>query len=251
MTGRVLGGLMAAWVLWSGAAAASALCPVPPGADSAATGLVHSRAALAAGHPLTVVAMGSSSTEGVGATTITATYPAQLDAILEQRHATSAIQVLNKGIGGETAGANLVRFDKDVLAAKPDLVVWQVGTNDSFQKVPLDAFAATLRDGIARIRKTGADVILMNPQSFPGEAKVESYPAYASTVVALGRELDVPVLDRYRIMAWWLESRHFAADQVLSTDGLHLKDLSYRCLAEFVADMIDTPRVVSEKTAAR
>ncbi|MGQ9369712.1 SGNH/GDSL hydrolase family protein [Azospirillum sp. ST 5-10] len=242
MIGRVLGGVLAIALLWAGGATASELCPLPPESGRpVAADLPRTRDALAAGRPLTVVALGSSSTEGVGASAPSKTYPAQLEALLGQRLKAARIAVLNKGVGGETAGANLARFDRDVLAAKPDLVVWQVGTNDSFQRVPLPAFVAAVRDGAALARDAGADLILMNPQYFPGERDVDSYAAYVDAVQALGRELGVPVVDRHSVMKWWLDSGRFTADAILSPDGYHMRDPSYRCLAEFVADVIATP----------
>lgn len=251
MRGRCLAGLALAAFLWTGTALGSDQCPVAPGADPVATGLLRTRMALAEGRPLTIVALGSSSTQGTGASSEKATYPAQLDAILSQRHPGQRIAVLNRGIGGESAGANLGRLAGDVLAARPDLVVWQIGTNDSFQNVPLDAFAATVREGVERIRAAGADIIFMNPQSFPGEVKFPAYRGYADAVLDLGRELGVPVLDRYGIMKWWLDSGRFPADAILSADGLHLKDPSYHCLAEFVADMIEPPVSRTARAAIR
>ena len=39
------------------------------------------------------------------------------------------ITVLNRGVNGEEAADMLARLDTDVIAEKPDLVLWQVGTN--------------------------------------------------------------------------------------------------------------------------
>src|SRR5580700_9930602 len=39
------------------------------------------------------------------------------------------IEVINRGVGGEDAKEMLARLDKSVLAERPDLVLWQVGTN--------------------------------------------------------------------------------------------------------------------------
>jgi hypothetical protein len=37
------------------------------------------------------------------------------------------ITVINRGVNGETAQEMLARFDRDVFAANPDLVLWQAG----------------------------------------------------------------------------------------------------------------------------
>ena len=44
------------------------------------------------------------------------------------------IDVLNRGVGGQEATTELPRFEPDVLAEEPALVIWQVGTNAVFRK---------------------------------------------------------------------------------------------------------------------
>src|SRR5262249_60364556 len=79
--------------------------------------------------PITVVAIGSSSTAGAGASSSAASYPSRLEVELKERFPHLTIKVLNRGVGGEEAADMLARFDKSVLAEQPDLVVWQLGTN--------------------------------------------------------------------------------------------------------------------------
>jgi lysophospholipase L1-like esterase len=248
---RVFGVLTAIALLWAGGTAASDLCPVPVGAEPAtpSTELARTRAVLASGGPLKIVAMGSSSTQGHGASVPSAAYPAQLQAMLGLAYGGSRIKVVNKGVGGDTAGANLVRFARDVLSEKPDLVIWQIGTNDSVGNVPVGQFKATVREGAALVRAIGADLIFMNPQYFLREVRYASYSAYVAAVSELGHELKVPVLDRYGIMKWWVDSGLFKTDAILSSDGFHMKDPSYHCLAEFLTRMIELPALQGKVTA--
>src|SRR5262245_3581953 len=60
--------------------------------------------------PIKIVAIGSSSTWGAGATSWETTYPARLEAELKERLPGLPITVLNKGIGGEEAAQMLARF---------------------------------------------------------------------------------------------------------------------------------------------
>jgi lysophospholipase L1-like esterase len=119
----------------------------PPSASivQASAGLV--RAALIADGKLTIVCLGSSSTQGVGATAPGRTYPAQLDAILKRRLPGLGVEVANRGIGGEVVSDNLNRLDRDALALRPDLVVWQVGTNDALRGLPPVELARTAEAG--------------------------------------------------------------------------------------------------------
>src|ERR1035441_4278134 len=78
-----------------------------------------------AGAPITIVAIGSSSTAGAGASSPAKSYPSQLAVELKKQFPYNSITVLNRGANGEEVADMLRRFDKAVVAAKPDLVLWQ------------------------------------------------------------------------------------------------------------------------------
>src|SRR5499427_9805113 len=84
---------------------------------------------LANGKPIKIVALGSSSTFGAGASTAAASYPSRLAAELVRRFPASEITVLNRGVNGDEIGGMLARLDGAVIAETPDLVLWQLGTN--------------------------------------------------------------------------------------------------------------------------
>jgi acyl-CoA thioesterase-1 len=70
-----------------------------------------------------------------------------------------------------------------VIAAKPDLVLWQLGTNSVIRHHRLCDHGAAIRAGLAKIRATSADVVLIDPQFAPKvikKADVEPMPALIS-----------------------------------------------------------------------
>ena len=75
--------------------------------------------------------------------------------------------MLNRGVGGEEVPDMLARFDSAVIAAKPDLVLWQLGTNSVIRDHKLADHDALIRAGLAKIRAVGADVVLIDPQFAP------------------------------------------------------------------------------------
>lgn len=215
------------------------ICAAPTLVQAAsARQLPHTSVALSRTHDLRIVAVGSSSTEGIGASGPSKTYPAQLDAILEQRFPGTRIDVVNKGIGGETAAGTLARLDRDVLSLHPDLVIWQLGTNDALGKVDAKVFGMQAVEGIKRIRESGADLMLLEPQFLPKQVGNATYAAYVDAVRALGAAHGVPVFRRSEVMKHWLDSKQFTPDTMLSSDQLHMTDASYRCLAELMANAI-------------
>ncbi len=140
---------------------------------------------LAAGLPLTVVAIGSSSTSGAGASSSAASYPARLEVELKERFPTRTIRVLNRGISGEVASDMLARFDKAVFAEQPDLVLWQVGTNTVLRGESLAGAQSLIHEGVERIRARGIDVVLIDAQYAP---KIIVRPDAESMVAFLSSE---------------------------------------------------------------
>ena len=206
-----------------------------------------------------IVALGSSSTQGAGASSPKMCYPAQLEAELNRRFSPDKhFEVVNLGIGGEMADDMLARIDRDVLSRKPDLVIWQTGVNDALAGRPMEDFRMELAQGIDAIRGAGADVIILDLQYYPRSERVEGYKSYLNTMWSVAQEKSVPVLKRHAFMKHLLDSRQFTAAQILAPDLFHLNDLSYRCLGNLVADAIGDgleqairPRQRNKTAAAR
>ena len=130
--------------------------------------LPHLAEAIRGQRPLRIVAMGSSSTAGRDDVV---PYPHRLEMYLrapyKDRFPDLRIDVLNRGRGGEEAIEELRRFDRDIFAKQPSLVIWQVGTNAVFHKERYDleeVAAAIAAAGLARLRGQPIDVLLMDPQ---------------------------------------------------------------------------------------
>lgn len=185
-----------------------------------------------------IVALGSSSTEGAGASSSTRSYPAQLEQALRQRVPSHHFEVINRGKGGQLAADMLARIDTDVIAAWPALVIWQTGVNDAIRNIDVAQFRATLEAGIARFKAHAIDVVLLDLQYYPTAAKVPAYRAYLDVIRDTGARLEVPVFRRFALMTHLIESRQFKAEELLAPDLFHQNDLSYSCLAAAMADAV-------------
>jgi acyl-CoA thioesterase-1 len=205
-----------------------------PAETSALPHVAHS---LAAGGPLRIVAFGSSSTEGIGASSPAAAYPARLAAALKQAQPQSAerIAVINRGIGGEAVDDMLARLDRDVIAPRPDLVIWQTGSNDPLRGVSLDHFRAATIAAVHRIQEAGIDVVLMEPQWCP---KLDATPGayrFRDAVREIGTTLGLPVIRRSEMMQAWIAEGTLTREQLFAPDGLHMADRGYDLLGQAVS----------------
>jgi hypothetical protein len=187
---------------------------------------------LADGRPIMIVAIGSSSTAGAGASSPAANYPSRLQVELNQRFRGHPITVVNRGVGGEEIGDMLKRFDKAVVAAKPDLVLWQLGTNSVLRNHPLNDHGAAIRAGVNKIRATGADVVLIDPQFAPKVIAKPDAVHMVEMIALTAKQEDVDLFPRYAMMQSWRDVDHMSFKTFVSADGLHMNDWSYACLAK-------------------
>lgn len=225
------------------AAATSAPPPVP--ACSAPTEftrldgpLVHTMRRIAAEQPLRIVAIGSSSTAGAGASSPAASYPARLEAELRARFPGHDITVLNRGINGEVTSDMLARFQHDVIDEHPQLVLWQVGTNSVLRDQPLAPHARQLHEGIRFLKEIGADVILIDPQFSPAVLAKPETPDMVKQIAVTAKEENVDLFHRFAVMRDWREARQLPFDTFVSPDQLHMNDWSYACVGKLLAAAI-------------
>ena len=64
------------------------------------------------------------------------------------------VTVLNRGIGGDTSGGLLARFQQDVVQNKPDLVVILSGTNDLWWDLDINLILDNHLKGTSQSQKS-------------------------------------------------------------------------------------------------
>ena len=228
------------------AGAPAVLAPVPAGAThrlecqapvdlvKLSRPLARISARLLRREDITILALGSSSTFGTGASRSEFSYPSRLEQELLSLLPKMRVKVVNRGIGGEDARQMVARLDRDLMV-KPDLVLWQVGTNALLGENGVEAQAPLIRDGLRRIRAAGADVILIDPQYAPYVLRDPDARPMVTLLARIGAEANVPVFRRFALMQHWHEAREYAFSDILAPDLFHMNDWSYSCLARNLA----------------
>jgi lysophospholipase L1-like esterase len=203
------------------------------------------------GEPLTVVAIGSSSTAGAGASSSAASYPSRLAVELREHFPSHEITVLNRGVNGEETAQMLARFGADVIASHPDLVLWQVGTNSVMRDHSLAAHGVLLRQGIAQLKQAGADVVLMDMQYAPKVLAKSETPGMEDQLAITAKQENIDLFERFAIMRNWYEVRHLPFETFAALDQLHMNDWGYGCVAKLLADAIAEAATRPVASAAR
>jgi acyl-CoA thioesterase I len=200
--------------------------------------LVRTARAFAAHRPVKIVALGSSSTFGAGATTSAASYPSRLADELTRRFPGDEITVLNRGVNGDEAAEMLARLDTAVIAEKPDLVLWQVGTNSVLRDKAVLPHATLLHEGLARLKAIEADIVLIDPQYAPKVIAKPNAEGMVALIATAAKSEHVCLFNRFALMRQWHERDRIPFETFLSPDGLHMNDWSYGCLAKWLAAAI-------------
>lgn len=232
--------MSAATTLWLlAAASAEALsCTAPQEITRFNVRLPNTAHAIRSGQELVIVAIGSSSTRGVGASDTAHTYPALLNADLRRRWPHLAVTVINKGVGGEMAFQMLARFERDVLPHRPQLVIWQTGSNQALRSGDIEGYIATIREGISRLKAAGIDIVLMDPQFAPRVLARPMHLLIVDSIGAVANDMKVALFRRFALMRHWISSGQYTAEDIISSDGLHMNDRSYGCIAGLLADSL-------------
>ena len=208
-------------------------CEAPPALAPAAEPLENAAASLQRGRTLRVLAIGSSSTSGVGASSRAKSYPAQMSALLLKALKGVDVEVTNRGVSGEVAKTTAERLRSEVALHKPDLIIWQLGTNDALARVPLEDVEATVSATLDWLKENRVDVVLVGPQYTTRYARDPNYAAMRDLLRRLAEQHKVLYIRRYDAMQAIAHAR--ASQQMMANDNFHLNDLGYQCMAEHIA----------------
>jgi lysophospholipase L1-like esterase len=221
---------------------APALCRAaedcPPMHDMAVPHLPHTRAALATNQPVLVVALGSSSTRGWMASDIGHSYPALLQRYLNDHVPHLSAAVINRGIGGQDAPEELARLETDVLAIRPQLVIWQAGANGAVRDESPATFKKLMQAGIAELKAAGADVILMDNQRSPKILASADHVLLETAMRDIAVSTGVNMFSRGELMDQWAAAGAPNED-FIAADGMHMNNRGYSCLAETLGALIE------------
>ena len=218
--------------------------PCPPGLAGPGLSLPASAASVASRRTLTVVALGSSSTFGAGASSPSRAYPALLESALREALPGVAVRVLNRGVNGQDAQEEVSRLGRDVLSERPDLVIWQIGTNAALRGDDPASLLGAAEAGAGAVIGSGADLVFMDGQRCPALSALPGRGAASEgaveTAAAAGH---AGLFRRGRLMDAWAQGEPLS--DFLARDGLHQSDRGYACLARALAASI--LKAVSER----
>ncbi|HUQ94651.1 MAG TPA: SGNH/GDSL hydrolase family protein [Bryobacteraceae bacterium] len=198
----------------------------------------------------TAVAFGESTTAGGSATTRNLSWVNRLADLINEAQL-EPVKMINSGLGAnlisprssyyEQSGkpAAMLRYQKQVIEHRPDLVLVSFGLNDARAGTPVGQFIEDLRHIVVDIKaKTGAVVVVLNAYFMTDFDRydpfklgsVASFKAYNAAEEDLARECGVLYADVFDAegMAPW----------TIDPDGVHANNLGHRLVANKVFETL-------------
>lgn len=188
--------------------------------------------------PVKIVCLGDSNTYGRKTTDGTQTenpYPKVLENRLKEISDYLDITVLNKGINGNTTFNMYSRFNSDVVANNPDMVIIMTGTNDCIQGIPESETRWYLYEMVRMSKEKGYDVILMTqPTLFLNtndNNAISSINNYANVIKEIGRLTGSLVVDNLSFFNY-LYNSDCELEYDLQPDDTHFIDRGYAYITD-------------------
>jgi len=206
-------------------------CQVPNDAVIAESPLPNVAAALQKRKVIRILAIGASATTGRRGA-----YIEQIEKILEQAVKGLDVIVINRGVSGELAADAEQRIKTEVALTEPDLVLWQVGTNDALAYVPIDELRDTIVQTIHWLKDHKVDVVLVGLQFVHRKAQDDHYRTVRDMIRSIGQQEKVVVVRRSEAMR--LISQAAGSGGGLFPEEFARTEAGYACLAEYVARAI-------------
>ncbi|MBW8269552.1 GDSL-type esterase/lipase family protein [Caldovatus aquaticus] len=196
---------------------------------------------------LRILAVGSASVLGPGASDTAASWPRRLEALLRERLPHVEVVVEVRG------GRGLTATDQWALIAealrhgpRPDLVIWQAGATEAARGLPVDSLTEGLLPGLDRLRTLGVDTVVMDLQFSRFLRAHADVNAYREALAMAAAGAEAALFPRYELMRAWAEAERVDVERaprdrrVAMVDALN--DCIARALAEFLLDGVREAR---------
>lgn len=196
--------------------------------------LPHVAAALQQRKQLRILAIGSSAS--VGRRSRPSGHNEQIRDILQNAIKGLDVVMINRGVSGELAAQAAARVKNEVALNDPDVVLWQVGTNDALAYVPLDELESTIVDTVHWLREHKVDVVLAGLQYVKPETQDDNYRAVRELLRKIAARENIAIVRRYE--AQRLISQAEGSGGGLAPDEFQRSDVGYACLSQYMARAI-------------
>jgi acyl-CoA thioesterase-1 len=163
-------------------------------------------------------------------------YTKQIERMLKQAVKDANVVIINRGVSGELAFGAAVRIKNEVAINEPDLVIWQVGTDDALAFVPLDEVRESVESTIRWLKEHNVDVVLAGLQYVDRVAQDDNYYRMREMLRDIAAKEHVMIIRRYEAMQFIAAAQ--TAGGGFGPDEFERTEAGYNCLAQYLASAI-------------
>lgn len=216
-------------------------------ANSRETPLPNSARALIKTKRLKILAIGASSVSIMGG--FREGNSPLLEQLLERMIDGLDVEIINRGVSGELAYDAAKRLKVEVALTQPDVVLWQVGTNDAFAQVPVEDFQDVVADMVRWLKTHNVDVVLVGLHYMKRLVKDPHYQAMRASLQHIANTENVPRIGRYE--AAELLTRTLRETGRRDPSEFGSSEAGYNCMAQYVARAIAVGLYAKEELPPR
>lgn len=181
-----------------------------------------------------ILAIGAAYTPGMG--NVRGGYQGLMSKMIKEAAKGVEVEIVNRGVSGELAEQAAQRLKIQVGLTQPDLVLWQVGTNDALSYVDVEKVEETVTETIRWLREHKVDVVLVGLQYASGMARDSHYQAIRVALRRIAQKENVIIVRRYEAME--IIEKGQRAEPGSSFDEFASSEAAYSCMAQYVARAI-------------
>jgi hypothetical protein len=202
-------------------------------------------AAIRAGGPVDVLAVGSATTVGQNGGEAGVSFPYHMIEALHAALPKVDFRLTVRGGRGMTAQEMLPVLDAELAAHRYPLVLWQTGTVEAVRGLRPDGLHAALDAGVQHVRVRGGDTVLIDPNySRALRANAETDP-YIQVMRQVAGFPGVVLFPRYDVTRAWVRTSALDVEKAPKADREAAVDRLHRCvgqaLAVFVLNSLHPP----------
>ena len=156
-------------------------------------------------------------------------YAQMISDYIKTFHADKNIEILNRGISGDTTEMLLERIDRDCIDLKPNVISFLIGINDVWRKydsnseTTIEAFKENYTNILTEVkRKLNCKIIIMEPFLIPSDNKKAIFREDLDPKITVVRELASKFAEEYiPLDGIFAEAVLKNTPQYYSGDGVH------------------------------
>ena len=185
---------------------------------------------LSSGTPVTIAAIGDSLT---ASWMVRRGYIEIFKDLLQQQYPATRINVIARGVPGDTADSGAYRLKWDILEYKPDCVLIQYALNDAFMGFTARQFQENIRKMIDAVREDPeADIVLLTSSYMGGSEDSGFVEEFYQRLIDLGNEYGLAVSLTHRYWKAKMDDGETDFQSLVQYDMVHPTERGYRLMAE-------------------